>query len=134
MMVIGLKLIFNLEVWALIQRPIIRPCRKCCSSSEKLSDLIVPHSWPWWPLSCALRILAVSSARTSPKTYFFKERSLFLQTISFPSSPYSRQVLEYFSIWQGLLHCYQPFATLFHHLDTSNTFKMYLDENQDILQ
>jgi len=89
----------------------------------------VPHPSPWWPLSCALRILAASSARTSPKTYLCKEKSLFLETISLPSSPYLRLVLEYFSIWQGLAHPYQPSATFFRRLNTFNTFKMHLDEN-----
>jgi len=98
-------------------------------SSKQLSELIMPHSWPWWPLSCALRILVVSFARTTQKTYLCKEKSLFLETISLPSSPYSRWVLEYFSIWQGLPHPYESFVTFFHHLDTSNTFKMHLDEN-----
>jgi len=73
--------------------------------------------------------LVVNSARTSPKIYLCIEKPLFLETISLLSSPYSRWVLEYFSVWQGLPHPYQPSATLFHHLDTSKTFKMLSDKN-----
>ena len=102
------------------------PCWKCCSSFEQLSDLIVPHSWPWWPLSCALRIFVVSSARASPKTYLCKEKSLFLEIISLHSSPYSRWVLEYFSVWKGLPHPFPTSCYLFppfgHLWNLQNTF------------
>lgn len=39
------------------------PRWKRCSPSEQLSDLILPHSWPWWPsyLSCSCPTLSCSN-------------------------------------------------------------------------
>jgi len=54
--------------------------------------------------SFLLRILALSSARTSPKIYLCIEKSLFLGTISLPSSPYLIWVLEYFFQFGKVFH------------------------------